>query len=201
MIRIVMLLVAVGVMQSLPERSFANAVGDATVPFSARIIMSGEVLLKGTVRYTPASSDCPKSYRYDLAISHLITGDEIAKVIWVYRNEPEISWIAWPGKGKYRTINYNQRQKILTFVDDEIFETSLVGSEVIAEFTTNRFSFSGAVDRGDAYSGHIWLTEDNIPVRMVGTSKGRDFTHKFELEMGEIHIGVLSCSIFDIPNG
>ena len=76
-----------------------------------------------------------------------------------------------------------------------------MGSEVIADYTTNRFSFSGAVDRGDTVSGHIWLTKENIPVRIVGTSKGRESTHEFQLEMGEIQIGVLRCSIFDIPNG
>ena len=72
-----------------------------------------------------------------------------------------------------------------------------LGSERVNGMRTTKYKFEVVHKDGGRFDGHHWMTEDNIPVRMMSTSKGQ----QFRIDYTNIKIGKQDPRLFEIPAG
>ena len=189
-----MLLVLIVLASGAAASELVKVFPDASVSYVARAKMTGGPMpVNIEVHYRPGSDACPKAYRLDIA-AILPDARERPSLIVVDRDGPEASWSGFPG---YQTYSVHSGDASFPFNEQGI-EFRLEGTEVVAGYSTRRFGIYGPTSNGER-TGRIWLTKDDVPVRMVGSSRSGDVAE--ELRWDLIEIRDVSCRVFEPPEG
>jgi hypothetical protein len=76
-----------------------------------------------------------------------------------------------------------------------------VGTETIGGVETVKYRLQGRSPRGRPFRGFLWLTPQNVMIRMEGETVAKDKKRRITIEMRDLHIGPVDPAVFAIPAG
>jgi outer membrane lipoprotein-sorting protein len=126
------------------------------------------------------------------------------KSISISRPDKNVLWILMPEKSMYmeQPLGDKQAQKDpMAVVRDDNVEITRVGSERVNGVKTDKYRMTSTDSQAESMEGFLWLSKENIPIRMEGTSRQRGHTTHFVSDTTNLKIGRLSSSLFEIPSG
>lgn len=120
------------------------------------------------------------------------------KSIMIKRRDKGVSWHLMP-KGKMYMESHGGREKQdpESMMREGNLKLTKLGPERVNGMATTKYRFEVVDQDGSRFVGHHWVTKENVPVRMEGTSKGR----RFRIDYTNIRIGKQDPRLFEIPAG
>lgn len=76
-----------------------------------------------------------------------------------------------------------------------------VGPESLEGVETVKFRLKGRSPRGREYTGFLWLTPQNIMIRMEAETRTGGKVRRLRIVMKDLRIGAVDPAVFDIPDG
>jgi hypothetical protein len=76
-----------------------------------------------------------------------------------------------------------------------------LGSETIGGLKTTKYEVRGKEEDGTGFKGFMWLTKENVPVRMEGDSAVGGKPRHFRIEYRNVRIGPQDPALFKVPAG
>ncbi len=120
------------------------------------------------------------------------------KSVMIWRRDKGVTWQLIPSakmymesRGEPGTHHPEGRMR-----EGDVKLTKL-GSERVNGMATTKYKFEGRQKDGSRFDGHHWVTKDNVPVRMEGTSENQ----RFQIDYTNIQIGRQDSGLFEIPAG
>ncbi|MEM7173222.1 MAG: hypothetical protein AAF530_23870 [Pseudomonadota bacterium] len=211
--KLALLLVATALINLMPVTAWSGASNEARVSYSADFTLLGlEATFRGTLLYSPDSGECQKSYRFDAIWHHPVTDEKIADMTFVLREAPKASWTLitsrpfdWsasnpkPLETKLRKFDYDPTDNAFFPIFDEHYDLARIDDEVLDGTVVGRYSFVRVGSGKNPFVGTAWVTQEGIPVRIVGSSKKKNGGPIPLIEFSNINIGSNHCSIFEAP--
>jgi hypothetical protein len=75
-----------------------------------------------------------------------------------------------------------------------------VGPDTVNGRATVKYKLQGRSPRGRNFNGYLWLTAENIMVRMKGKTVANGKTRHLTIEMRDLRVGAVDPSLFEIPS-
>jgi hypothetical protein len=120
------------------------------------------------------------------------------KTVIIWRRDKGVTWQLIPNERMYmesrggpETHNPERMMR-----EGDVKLTKL-GSERINGMTTIKYRIEAVQKDGSRFDGHQWVTKENVPVRIEGTSKSQHF----RIDYTNIQIGKQDPGLFEIPDG
>jgi outer membrane lipoprotein-sorting protein len=181
---------SVGVLSSAAAQGSLESL-DPQVAYSATRSFSD-----GNMRMESAYNYAPGKHRTEMHIQ----GQSMVAII---REDLEVLWSLAPAHSGAKfymefSTQSDEARSGNTLVGTQIADSRLVGSEIVAGYSTSKYEVTIADPDGSTYSGNIWVTRERIPVRMEMTD-GRG--NQLILEQTDIEIGPQADQLFEVPAG
>jgi len=126
----------------------------------------------------------------------LVTSGTNTVMIW--RRDKGVTWQLIPNGRMYMESRggpdaHNPERKMR----DGNVKLNKLGSERVNGMATTKYKIEAVQKDGSRFDGHHWVTKENIPVRMEGTSANQ----RFQIDYTNIQIGRQDPGLFEIPAG
>lgn len=161
------------------------------VEYSADTAMeTAEVSMKGHVNYAPTRE------RREMVMDG---GD---KMIMITRHDKKVSWTLMPADKMYMEMSLAQASAQAK--DDTSkykIEQTEVGPETVngVDTTKNKIIMTGP--KGEKMGGFMWVTKDNIVVKMDAIAIDKKDKHRFKTELTNLKVGKQDPKLFEVPSG
>jgi len=161
------------------------------VEYSADTTMeTAEVSMKGHVNYAPTRE------RREMVTDG---GD---KMIMITRRDKKMSWTLMPSEKMYMEMSLDQASAQAK--DDTSkykIEQTVVGPETINGVNTTKSKIIMTGPKGEKMGGFMWVTKDNIVVKMDAIAIDKKDKYRFKTELTDIKVGKQDPALFEIPPG
>jgi hypothetical protein len=117
--------------------------------------------------------------------------------VMILRKDRGVSWVLMP----------EQRMYLENAIDGDglpeghfaggRLERERLGEESVNGAQATKYRVHGATPDGESFEGTMWLTAQEIPVRVV-TGEGRE---RVRMELSNLKVGPVEASRFEIPSG
>jgi hypothetical protein len=178
----------VGMILLFASPAFASGFSPVNVDYSADRNMSGEGnTMEGKVYYSPGKE------RWEWNAGEQVT---------IIRLDRKLMWTLMPKEKMYMEHKFGEEKKRAgDYRDCDVRQTGL-GEDVVNGVRTRKSSVEISCPDKSSYGGTLWLTKENIPMRME-TSDNADRSGKkvFRMELKNLNIGKQDPGLFDIPAG
>jgi len=188
--RIAVLAIGLAAVLAFPWNAVAAGFAPATVEYSAdRHMSSGSREdLVGKVYSAPGKER-----------------DEFGQgMVSIIRMDKKLIWTLMPSDRKYMEHRFGEAQgkrQAGDYRDCDVKQKG-AGEEVVNGFRTKKSTIEVSCPDDKKYSGTIWLTKDNILMRMESVAEsGKSKKEKFRMELRNLKIGKLDPALFEIPAG
>jgi hypothetical protein len=168
--------------------AFAAGFSPANVDYSADRSMSGDGnTIEGKVFYSPGKE------RMEWESGQHVT---------IMRQDKKLVWTLMPKEKMYMEIKFGEEKKRGgDYRDCDVRQTE-VGKEVVNGIETRKSTVEISCPDKASYSGTLWLTKENIPMRMETSDKSDPSGKKvFRMELKNLKIAKQDSRIFDLPPG
>lgn len=120
------------------------------------------------------------------------------KNVIIKRRDKQVTWILMPQQKMYmeNRAGENERDPEGKMQEGDVKFTKL-GSETVNGMRTTKYKIEAVHKDGGRFIGHRWVTKQNIPVRMEGTSNG----NRIRIDYTNIKTGKQDPRLFEIPAG
>ncbi len=120
------------------------------------------------------------------------------KNVIIRRRDKQVAWILMPQQKMYmeNRAGENERDPEGKIQEGDVKFTKL-GSETVNGMRTTKYKIEAMHKDGGRFVGHRWVTKQNIPVRMEGTSNG----NRIRIDYTNIKTGKQDPRLFEIPAG
>lgn len=168
----------------------ALAVVQSKVEYSADTLLeTAEVSMKGRVNYTPTRE------RREMTMSS--SGQ---KMIMIVRQDKKVTWTLMPAEKMYMEMALNQsREK--TDLGNYKIEQTVVGPETVKGVSTTKNKIIMTGPNGEKMGGFMWLTKDNIMVKLDAIAVDKKQKHRFKMELTNLKVGKQDPALFEVPAG
>jgi len=121
--------------------------------------------------------------------------------IFITDRNSKTSWILMPERKMYMVAGGTgkEEQDPERMMREGDVKLTKLGSESVNGVATTKYRMVVTSKRGEPVEGLVWITGDNIPVRMENTSK--DSARVFRIDYTNLKIGKQSQALFEIPAG
>lgn len=120
------------------------------------------------------------------------------KTIMIRRRDKGVSWHLIPKRKMYmENLGGRGDQDPESMIREGNLKLTKLGSERVNGMPTTKYRIETVHKDGSRFVGHHWITKENIPVRMEGTSKGQHFRFDYT----NIKIGKQDHRLFEVPAG
>jgi len=161
------------------------------VEYSADTTMeTAEVSMKGHVNYAPTRE------RREMVTDG---GD---KMIMITRRDKKMSWTLMPSEKMYMEMSLDQASAQAK--DDTSkykIEQTVVGPETVNGVNTTKSKIIMTGPKGEKMGGFMWVTKDNIVVKMDAIAIDKKDKYRFKTELADIKVGKQDPALFEIPPG
>lgn len=161
------------------------------VEYSADTSMeTAEVSMKGHVNYAPTRE------RREMVMDG---GD---KMIMITRHDKKVSWTLMPADKMYMEMSLAQASAQAK--DDTSkykIEQTEVGSETVNGVDTTKSKIIMTGPKGEKMGGFMWVTRDNIVVKMDAIAIDKKDKHRFKTELTNLKVGKQDPKLFEVPAG
>ncbi len=120
------------------------------------------------------------------------------KSIIIWRRDKGVSWILMPDRKMYmEQRGGTEKEDPGRMMREGNVKLTKLGSERVNGMATTKYKIEVVDKKGRPFEGHLWVTNQKVPVRMEGTSKGT----LFRIDYTNIKIGKQDARLFEIPAG
>jgi hypothetical protein len=168
---------------------FAAGFSPVNVDYSADRYMSGDgaTQMKGKVYYSPGKE------RMEWEAGEHVT---------IMRQDKKLVWTLMPKEKMYMENKFGEEKKRGGDYKDCDVRQSEAGGEVVNGVETRKTAVEITCPDKSAFSGTLWLTKENIPMRMETSDKSdRSGKKVFRMELKNLKIAKQDPGLFDIPSG
>ncbi len=128
---------------------------------------------------------------------------ERGEAVTIMRMDRKLMWTLMPAQKQYMEYNFSEqkpekRQKG-DYRDCDVKQTE-TGKETIDGFSTRKMTMEVSCPGDEKHSGTIWLTKENIPIRMEASRAGSK-KDTVRVELKNLKIGKQDPKLFEIPAG
>ncbi len=122
------------------------------------------------------------------------------KMVSIFRFDKKVYWMVMPDHQMYQEIDLAKAAKerdASTITQDPTVEVSVMGPDAVDGHAATKYRMS---TRDKSVQGFIWLTKENIPIRMdmtATTPKGQKQQTKIMLK--NLKLGALPAALFEVP--
>ncbi|PLX78715.1 MAG: hypothetical protein C0616_13650 [Desulfuromonas sp.] len=124
--------------------------------------------------------------------------------VLIQRPDRGVTWLLMPAQKmymEYTKVPTNQHQDPAQSWKDAKVEKTRVGSETINGVSTEKYRIRATGRDGSVSSGFLWLTPENIPMKVEGMSNTGDEDTDFYMEYRNLAIESQPPHLFEIPRG
>ncbi|MBK7973878.1 MAG: DUF4412 domain-containing protein [Deltaproteobacteria bacterium] len=123
----------------------------------------------------------------------------------INRRDKKVVWMIMPAQKSYMEFNADdpkmgKKEDFQNFWKSHDAKMEKIGKEDVngVETTHSKVTIASATPDGHAFSGEVWLTKDNIPMRMkTSPSSGGEVV----MELSNLKVGKQDPSLFEVPEG
>lgn len=192
----VLALALAAVMALAAPAARAAPVGDATVDYTADIVIESEgTVLSGRIHHRAGRKGGPGIDRFELAGGP-------RTVTLVVRPDRRAAWILLARQKAYAVYDLANARAMVGVMDDRLLKLTHEGNETIEGIETQRYGYSGKDRRGNRIGGKVWLTESQIVMRMQGfedsPQRGR---RQMVMQLRNVKFVTPAPAHFRIPRG
>ncbi len=169
--------------------AFAAGFSPATVDYSADRSMSGDgETMDGKVFYSPGKER-----------SEWNAGEP---VVVIMRQDKKLVWTVMAKEKMYMEHKFGEEKKRAGDYRDCDIRQSEGGEEVVNGVKTRKTRMEIVCPDKSNYNGTLWLTKENIPMRMETEDKNdRSGKKVFRMELKNLKIAKQNPRVFEIPDG
>ncbi len=169
-----------------PEKDYS---ADFTMKITQR--QSGETMtIPGKVYYSKG-----KERRETEMMGH--------KSISIRRDDKNLIWTLMPGQRMYmqHSLDEQQRNDPTAAIHDGDIELKKLGREKVNGIMTDKYKMRVTDPKTKPMEGFIWLSKENVPIRVEGTSQESGEEGHFVIDTTNLKFGHQVGSLFEIPVG
>ncbi len=121
------------------------------------------------------------------------------KTIIIWRRDQGVTWHVMPEQRMYweSRSGDDEEQNPERMMREGNVKITKIGSETVNGMSTTKYKIEGVNKKGHRFEGYLWATNDDVPARMEGTSKGR----RVRIDYTNIKIGKQDPRLFEVPPG
>ena len=122
--------------------------------------------------------------------------------IVINRRDKGVSWVLMPAQSMYLE-NQTAAEKDDPYAAWQKAGVTLtkVGEETINGVTATKYRAEAHGNGGAKETGYIWLTKDNIPVRMATDALATEDGGRITVDYTHIQVGKQDPALFEVPSG
>lgn len=151
---------------------------------------TSEVSMKGHVNVTPTRE------RREMVTDG---GD---KMIMIMRPDKKLTWTLMPSEKMYMEMSIAEAaSKDKTDPSQYQIEQTVVGPETVNGVATTKSKIIMTGPKGDKMGGFMWMTKDNIMVKMDAIAIDKNQKMRFKTELTNLKISKQDAALFEIPEG
>lgn len=152
---------------------------------------TAETQMKGRINYTPTRER-----------REMVAGSGGERMIMIMRPDKKVAWTLMPADKMYMEMSLaeaNAQSK------DDIskyqIEQTVVGPEVVNGVNTTKSKIIMTGPKGDKMGGFMWMSPDNIMVKMDAIAIDKNQKMRFKTELTGLKVGKQDPSLFEVPAG
>lgn len=125
------------------------------------------------------------------------------KSISIRRDDKKLFWILMPGQRIYmeHSLDEQQQEDPMAAIYDGDIKMTQLGREKINGVMTDKYKMTMTDPQDQPVKGFIWLSKENVPIRVQGTSQQGSNTSHFIVDTTNLKLGRQPGSLFEIPTG
>jgi Domain of unknown function (DUF4412) len=162
------------------------------VEYSAESSMeTAEISMKGHVNYTPTRER-----------REMVMGSGGDKMIMITRQDKKVAWTLMPSEKMYMEMSLAQAS---SQAKDDMskykIEQTVVGPETVNGVDTIKNKIIMTGPKGEKMGGFMWVSKDNIVVKMDAIAIDKKDKMRFKTELTELKIAKQDPKLFEVPAG
>ncbi len=134
----------------------------------------------------------PTNLRYEFS------GRGQRRVILIDRLKKQI-FVLDPRAKRYARRRYSVRADLVAQIPPRNPTLEKIGSEKIGKISVVKYQAKGTTAGGAPFNGYIWITAENVIVRIRGFVKNRSGTVRTLIELKKLKVGKIKPDIFQLP--
>lgn len=119
----------------------------------------------------------------------------------ILRTDKKLAWVLMPQMQTYLEIGYDALGASIYDPNDMDYTLVDEGPDTVAGVKAVKYRMSAVGKDGKRFEGYLWLTPENIMVRIEAASKGKGKTERVKMELRNLRIGPVDRSLFEVPSG
>lgn len=117
--------------------------------------------------------------------------------VMIVRRDKGVSWVLMPEQRMYLEQAIGKDGMPQDRFEGGRLEREALGKEQVNGAAATKYRVHGATPEGDPFEGTMWMTKDEIPVRVVtGPAHG-----SVRMELSNLKVGKIDASRFEVPSG
>ena len=165
----------------------------ANVEYDAHMqVASGRLVLSGPIHYGKDRE------RRTLELE----GARVPEQVMIIRRDKGLAWMMNPSRKSYYHVPLGMASG-RPIVPDLLEEKVPAGRETIAGVPTTKYRVRFAENEGTRLSGELWLTDQNIVLRIDGQTTASDGarTRPFRMKLEKLKVRPQRAELFEVPEG
>ncbi len=167
--------------------------------YSADVVMNvwdgkdgGRMTMEGTVN---VSKDNKKERNEIVSMGHTS--------IMITRRDKGVTWVLMPERSMYleNPLGENDDKDPSLHLEEMNVKLTKIGKEKVNGINATKYEVVDLDADGGSSDVFLWLSKDNIPVKMEGTSLSGGEKTRFRRELNNVRIGNQNPKLFEVPAG
>ena len=122
-------------------------------------------------------------------------------VVSIMRTDKKITWMLMPEQKMYMEMKQNAAAPGKDDLSAYKIEQTVVGKETMNGVETTKSKIIMTGQDGSKMGGFMWMSKDNIMVKMDAVAIDKGSKNRFKSELTNIKIGKQDPALFEIPPG
>jgi hypothetical protein len=119
------------------------------------------------------------------------------QMVMINRPDKKLAWQLMPMMQMYMEIELNTANNMTGKAPDDV-SIDKVGSEVVDGMDTDKYKL---IMKDKSAGGFIWLSADNIPVKMDFISKEGNKKQRISMQLTNLKVAPQDPALFELPEG
>ncbi len=126
-----------------------------------------------------------------------------AEQVTISRLDKKLSWVVMPAEKAYMELSWEQsRRNAPADLRECTVDMKKAGSETVNGHAATRYDMTATCPDGTGYAGSMWVTRDNIPIRIDSTiTGGPGKSGRVLVELKNLKIAKQDPALFAVPPG
>ncbi len=122
--------------------------------------------------------------------------------VFITRFDKKLSWVVMPAQKAYMELSWEQsRKNAPADLRECTMDMKKAGTETVNGHSATRYDMTASCPDGNGYKGSMWVTKDNIPVKIDSTMEGPSGkSGRVLVELKNLKIAKQEPALFVVPS-